>query len=64
MNLTLDSKLADGYTSQSHKIGLMTENWVGSQIFVQTVDILNLVSIKTTNLFLIFSVPIAMKTMS
>lgn len=33
MNLTLDNKLADGYTSQSHKIGLMTENWVGSQIF-------------------------------
>lgn len=33
MNLYFDKKLADGYTSQSQKIRVLTENWVGNQIY-------------------------------
>lgn len=33
MNLSLDKNLADGYTSQSQKIRVLTEHWVGNQIF-------------------------------
>ena len=33
MNLAFDEKLADGYTSQSQRIRVLTEHWVGSQIF-------------------------------
>lgn len=33
MNLSFDKKLADGYTSQSQKIRVLTEDWVGNQIY-------------------------------
>lgn len=33
MNLSLDKNLADGYTSQSQKIRVLTEHWVGNKIF-------------------------------
>jgi len=33
MNLSFDKKLADGYTSQSQKIRVLTEHWVNNQIF-------------------------------
>ena len=32
MNLSFDRKLADGYTSQSQKIRVLTEHWVDNQI--------------------------------
>ena len=33
MNLTFDKKIADGYKSQSQKIRVLTEEWVGNSIF-------------------------------
>lgn len=33
MKLTLDSKLADNYTSQSQKVRVLTERWVDDSIF-------------------------------
>lgn len=33
MNLSFDKKLANGYTSQSQKIRVLTEDWVGNQIY-------------------------------
>ncbi|MBU6431580.1 restriction endonuclease, partial [Patescibacteria group bacterium] len=33
MNLSFDEKLADDYTSQSQKIRVLTEDWVGNQIY-------------------------------
>lgn len=33
MNLFFDTKLADGYTSQSQKIRVLTEDWVDKQIY-------------------------------
>lgn len=33
MNLSFETKLADNYTSQSQKIRVLTESWVGNQIY-------------------------------
>lgn len=33
MNLFFDTKLADGYTSTSQKIRVLTEDWVNRQIY-------------------------------
>lgn len=33
MNLSFDKKLADGYTSHSQKIRVLTEDWVGNQVY-------------------------------
>ena len=33
MNLSFDTKLTDGYTSQSQKIRVLTESWVDKQIY-------------------------------
>lgn len=33
MDLSFDKKLADSYTSKSQKIRVLTEHWVGNQIF-------------------------------
>ena len=33
MDLCFDTKLSSAYTSQSQKIRIMTENWVGNQIY-------------------------------
>lgn len=42
MNLSLDTKLADIYTSPSQKIRVMSENWVDNQIFCPNCGHLNI----------------------
>lgn len=41
MNLSFDKKLADGYSSPSQKIRVLTEHWVDNQIFCPNCGYLN-----------------------